>query len=80
MRFYYSIAVMAATLLYMGGCSTHQAPSLPKSPDFMHGERDGCATAHGTYTKESPLFQNSPEYREGWFSGRRECNPAYHRK
>jgi len=65
-------------LLVLNACSS-TSPVI-KSPHYTWGEQDGCATANGNYTKNSELFRSDPDYENGWFAGRRECNPAFHRK
>jgi len=67
------------TLLGLSGCGSPTAP-LIKSPSYSMGEHDGCATAKGTYTKNSERFRNDPDYEKGWFAGRQYCNPSYHKK
>jgi hypothetical protein len=63
--------------LFLGGCGT---PPEPQSPAYIHGKHDGCETAKGLYTKNSHLFRSDPDYENGWFAGRRECNPSFHRE
>lgn len=46
-----------------------------KSETFHSGMNDGCATAKGKYTKDSRLFKQEADYGEGWFYGRRKCQP-----
>ena len=46
-----------------------------KSPLFHSGMNDGCATAKGKYTKDSNLYNNDVDYHDGWFHGRRKCQP-----
>jgi len=46
-----------------------------KSPHFHTGMNDGCATARGKYTKNSTLYKSDKTYSEGWFYGRRKCQP-----
>jgi len=44
-----------------------------KGPLFHSGMDDGCATAKGKYRKNSENYNNAPEYKDGWFYGRRKC-------
>ena len=46
-----------------------------KNESFHSGMNDGCSTAKGKYIKSSDLYNNDPEYKEGWFHGRRQCQP-----
>ena len=46
-----------------------------KSPLFHAAITDGCATAKGKYTKDSTLFNSDIDYKDGWFYGRRKCQP-----
>jgi hypothetical protein len=71
---------MAAVSLFFFTACTSSVPVVPKSPSFQQGESDGCATANGTYTKDSEAFRNDNAYKEGWFSGRSQCNPSHSRK
>jgi len=72
--------LLLAGILFYNGCSQPTAPSLPKSETFKLGEQDGCTTAHGTYTKNSEMFKSDSDYQEGWFAGRKHCNPSFHKK
>lgn len=51
-------------------------PSLPDTPSFTEGKKDGCATATGKYTKNYDAFNIDVDYKNGWFYGRKNCNPA----
>lgn len=46
-----------------------------KSPAFHSGMNDGCATAKGKYSKDSARYNSDTQYNEGWFYGRRSCQP-----
>ena len=46
-----------------------------KSAGFHSGMNDGCATAKGKYTKDPALYNNETDYKDGWFYGRRKCQP-----
>jgi len=74
--------VMAVTviLLGLGGCvgpmgepAPASASSVNSDPNFQLGYRDGCATAHGEYTKDSQRFNADKNYYDGWFAGRSAC-------
>ena len=67
--------LIATTLLLLTAC-TSSAPALPDSPSFKQGSYDGCATAKGEYTKKSETFRSNADYQNGWFYGRRNCNPS----
>jgi len=70
------ISIAAVVLLACTGC-TSATPSMPSyTSDFKAGMKDGCATADGAYVKNSTAFRENSEYHEGWFYGRRKCNPA----
>ena len=68
-----NISLIAAASLLLGAC-TSSAPVM-QSPSFKSGSQDGCATANGTYTKNSHSFSNDKEYQNGWYAGRKSCNP-----
>ena len=55
---------------------TSSAPVVVKSPNYTLGEKDGCTTATGDYTKNSESFKMDADYKNGWFNGRKNCNPA----
>lgn len=69
------LSLIAASLLLLTAC-TSSAPALPDSPSFKQGNHDGCATAKGTYTKNSEMFRGSADYQDGWYYGRKHCNPS----
>jgi len=68
-----NISLVAAASLLFTAC-TNSAPEV-HSPGFYAGSQDGCATAAGTYTKNSDSFKNDKEYQNGWYAGRKSCNP-----
>jgi len=61
---------------FFTACTSSSVALVPKSPMYQLGETDGCTTAQGTYTKNSENFRNNTEYSEGWFAGRKNCNPV----
>ncbi|MGB5507186.1 MAG: hypothetical protein WBM70_10945 [Sulfurovum sp.] len=75
MRKILNISLAVATSLLLSAC-TSSAPTLPDSADFKKGNHDGCATAKGEYTKNSEMFRGSADYQDGWYYGRKHCNPA----
>jgi len=40
---------------------------------YKDGIEDGCTTATGDYKKDHWLFNNSKDYKSGWFLGRNRC-------
>lgn len=58
------------------GCTSSSLFSPEKSESFKLGETDGCATATGDYTKNSDAFNMDADYKNGWFHGRKNCNPV----
>jgi len=71
------LGMVAVTgLLLFTGCTGASAPMPSHTPDFKTGMHDGCTTATGEYTKNSEMFRNNREYHEGWFYGRKKCNPS----
>ncbi len=70
-----NLSLITTSLLLLTAC-TSSAPTLPDTPDFKKGNHDGCATAKGTYTKSSQMFRGSADYQDGWYYGRKHCNPA----
>jgi len=74
-------AVALTGIWFFTGCTASSA-SIPgqQTPDFKTGMHDGCTTATGEYTKNSEMFRNNPQYHEGWFYGRKKCNPSASKK
>ena len=70
-----NLSLIATTLLLFTAC-TSSAPTLPDSPSFKQGNKDGCATATGEYTKNSASFKGNADYQDGWYYGRKHCNPS----
>lgn len=68
-------SLLVSMILALSAC-TNSAPTLPDTPGFKQGHHDGCSTAKGTYTKNSELFRNDADYQDGWFYGRKHCNPS----
>lgn len=66
--------IVTVTLLFTA-CTSSSAP-LVKSPSFKLGEKDGCTTATGEYRKNGDAFDKDKEYKDGWYAGRKNCNPA----
>jgi major membrane immunogen (membrane-anchored lipoprotein) len=68
-------ALMIAVSTLFTAC-TSSAPVLPDTPSFKQGKQDGCTTATGEYTKNSDAFNLDADYKNGWFYGRKNCNPV----
>ena len=69
------LALISSVSILFTAC-TSSAPALPDSPSFKQGNHDGCATAKGEYTKSSEMFRGNSDYQEGWYYGRKQCNPG----
>jgi len=69
------VLIATASLLFIA-CTSSSLPAPVQTPSFKAGSQDGCATANGAYTKNSNSFQNNKDYQNGWFYGRKKCNPA----
>ena len=67
------------TLLFTA-CTSSDVPMVPKSPMYKLGQSDGCTTANGAYTKNSENFRNNKDYEDGWYAGRKNCNPVNNAK
>ena len=66
--------VITGVFLFIG--CTSSEPSLPDTPSFKQGQKDGCATATGNYVKDNDAFERDRDYQNGWFYGRKDCNPS----
>ena len=66
---------VVALLFLFSACTTSSTPEIVQSESYKLGVQDGCATASGTYTKNSDSFNNDIEYADGWYAGRKNCNP-----
>ncbi len=69
-------ALIATVSLTLTACTNSSATPMVKSPSFELGEKDGCSTAAGGYAKNSDAFNMDAEYKNGWFYGRKNCNPS----
>lgn len=72
--------LLASATMLCAACTSSDVPMVPKSPMFKLGQTDGCTTANGAYTKNSENFRSSKDYEEGWYAGRKECNPVNNAK
>ncbi len=68
-----NISLIATASLLLGACTS--TPTV-QSPSFKSGSKDGCSTAKGTYIKDGASFNNNKEYQNGWYFGRKNCNPS----
>lgn len=71
-----NLTLNTTLVLLFTACTSSSIPVVPQSPSFKLGTQDGCATAKGNYTKNSDSFNNNQDYKNGWYSGRKNCNPA----
>ena len=67
---------LVATVSLLFTACTSSAPVLPDTPSFKQGKQDGCTTATGDYTKDGDAFKIDTDYKNGWFYGRKNCNPS----
>lgn len=74
-KIFKSIVLSSLSLLFLA-CTSPSQPEPVQSPSFNAGSQDGCATATGNYSKNSTAFNNDTEYHNGWFYGRKKCNPS----
>jgi hypothetical protein len=79
-RIILSMLTVGVVSLFTGCSSSSSAPMPPQTPDFKSGMNDGCTTATGEYIKDSEMFRTNSEYHEGWFYGRKKCNPSDSKK
>jgi len=70
-----TFTLITASAALMTACSSSGVNIEKQTPGFQLGAKDGCATATGEYTKNSNSFQQDMDYQNGWFHGRKKCNP-----
>ena len=69
--------ISASALLFTACTSSGNSIDMDKqSPSFQNGANAGCETAKGAYTKDHTAFKSDIEYQNGWFYGRKKCNPV----
>jgi hypothetical protein len=78
MKYIMTSLLFGILTLLLAACST--TTSVVQNPNYTLGKQDGCATANGEYRKDSNLFKADPDYESGWFAGRKECNPSFHKE
>jgi len=71
-----NVVIIATASLLFTACTSSSLPVNANTPSFKAGSQDGCATAGGAYTKNSDSFHSNKDYQDGWFYGRKKCNPA----
>ena len=71
-----TLALIAAVSFIFTGCTSSSIAPVVKSPSFKLGEKDGCQTATGDYSKNGDAFDKDKDYKDGWYTGRKNCNPA----
>ena len=71
-----NISLITGAALLFTACTSSSLPMNAQTPSFKAGSQAGCATASGNYTKNSDSFKNDIDYKDGWFYGRKKCNPA----
>jgi len=74
------LLLLATASILFSACTSSDVPMVPKSPMFKLGQTDGCNTATGAYTKNSENFRNNKDYEDGWYAGRKNCNPVNNAK
>jgi len=72
--------LLTALSIFFTACTSSSVPMIPQSPMYKLGQTDGCTTATGAYTKNRENFRNNIDYQEGWFAGRKNCNPINTKK
>ena len=71
-----TVALALMVVAMVTACTSSGSNLEKQTPSFQAGAKDGCATASGEYTKNSTAFNNDSEYHNGWFHGRKKCNPS----
>ena len=72
-----TLTVLTLSALILSACGGSGGINMEsQTPSFQNGAKDGCETAKGMYTKNHEAFKSDAQYNEGWFYGRKKCNPA----
>jgi len=73
-----TLSMVAVSAMFFSACTSGSGGiNMDKqTPSFQNGAAAGCETAKGTYTKDHDTFGNDMQYQNGWFYGRKKCNPA----
>ena len=71
-----TLSLIATSAFFFSACTSSGVDMAKQSPSFQNGATAGCETAKGAYTKDHDAFNSDMEYQEGWFYGRKKCNPA----
>ena len=73
-----TVSLIAVSAMFFSGCSSSNSGINMDSqtPSFQNGAKAGCETAKGAYRKDHTAFKNDMEYQNGWFYGRKKCNPV----
>jgi hypothetical protein len=78
-----AVLTMMAAAAFVVSCKTTGAEKTPPGPpDFQAGYSDGCDSGFGdagrrgmedVWVKNGPMFNNNPQYHEGWLQGYAAC-------
>ena len=71
-----TVSLITTSALFFSACSSSGVNMEKQTASFQNGATAGCETAKGAYTKDSTAWNNGTDYQEGWFYGRKKCNPA----
>jgi len=72
-----TLSLIALSAMFFSACSSSSGINMDaQTPSFQNGAQAGCDTAKGEYTKDHHAFKTDMEYQNGWFYGRKHCNPA----
>jgi len=71
-----TVTVIATSAFFFSACTSSGVDMAKQTPGFQNGATAGCETAKGAYTKDSTAWSNDMDYQEGWFYGRKKCNPS----
>jgi len=71
-----TVSLIITSTLFFSACTSSGVDMAKQTPSFQDGATAGCETAKGAYTKDSTAWNNGTDYQEGWFYGRKKCNPA----
>jgi hypothetical protein len=73
-----TLGLIAASAVLFSACTSSSSGINmdEQTAGFQNGASAGCETAKGAFTKDYTAWKNDIQYQNGWFYGRKKCNPS----